>query len=275
MLTSFPPKGLGRPRPLRRLSVELEGDVPWVKIDAGIQSHPKVQKVGPWGELLHIRAICHSRLHLTDGLVTNATVTVLTIDFPPDIQQHVTANLLDAKLWEQHTNGFIIHDYSEWNQTKKEIEKLSVKRKRAGRLGGIAKGWQDAKQGARHLLKQKASRVDKSRVDQSRSETTTTSALPSGSLNGFQAFWDAYPKKRSKGDAFKVWKSIKPGEELQARILKSVAEHAASRDWQKAGGKYIPWPAKWLRAEGWEDTIEAWHDPDELPPIGEIKWPTS
>ena len=24
-------------------------------------------------------------------------------------------------------------------------------------------------------------------------------------------------------------------------------------DWQKAGGKYIPYPATWLRAQGWLD----------------------
>lgn len=69
----------------------------------------------------------------------------------------------------------------------------------------------------------------------------------------FDIFWKAYPKKKSKGEAEKAWKSIKPSEELLKTILSGLSAAKTSRDWTKEGGRYIPHPATWLRAKGWED----------------------
>lgn len=74
-----------------------------------------------------------------------------------------------------------------------------------------------------------------------------------GAMAGFDAFWAAYPKKRSKGDAEKAWKSLKPDEALQAILLQAVEVAKARDDWRKDGGKFVPHPASWLRAKGWED----------------------
>jgi hypothetical protein len=76
-------------------------------------------------------------------------------------------------------------------------------------------------------------------------------------LNGaFTEFWDAYPKKRSKGDAEKAWLKLKPDASLQSRILVSLTAASVSKDWQREGGKFIPHPATWLNAKGWEDSYE-------------------
>lgn len=69
----------------------------------------------------------------------------------------------------------------------------------------------------------------------------------------FNDFWKAYPKKRSKGDAEKAWKKLKPNEQLHNRIMKSLEQAKTSVDWTKEGGKYIPYPATWLNAKGWLD----------------------
>ena len=73
------------------------------------------------------------------------------------------------------------------------------------------------------------------------------------SMKSFPAFWSAYPKKKNKGDAEKAWKSIKPSVELLTKILEAVEVAKQGDDWRKDGGKYIPYPASWLRAKGWED----------------------
>ena len=73
------------------------------------------------------------------------------------------------------------------------------------------------------------------------------------SMQTFPKFWDAYPKKKNKGDAEKVWKSIKPDSELISKILEAVEVAKQGDDWRKESGKYIPYPASWLRAKGWED----------------------
>lgn len=70
---------------------------------------------------------------------------------------------------------------------------------------------------------------------------------------GFLSFWTAYPKKKAKGDAEKAWNTIKPTEELLQIILAKIEQEKDSEQWQKDGGKYIPYPATWLRSKRWED----------------------
>jgi hypothetical protein len=71
--------------------------------------------------------------------------------------------------------------------------------------------------------------------------------------DGFAEFWDAYPKKRSKGDARKAWNVLKPDAIQLGRILEAIARLKTSEQWLREEGRYIPYPATWLRAEGWED----------------------
>lgn len=70
---------------------------------------------------------------------------------------------------------------------------------------------------------------------------------------GFSEFWEVYPLKKSKGAARKVWDRIKPSPALLDRIIKKVKEAKTSKEWTKDNGDYIPHPASWLNAEGWED----------------------
>ena len=75
--------------------------------------------------------------------------------------------------------------------------------------------------------------------------------------DGFAAFWAAYPKKKSKGQALSAWKKLKPDSSLQVVILKAIEAQKRSPDWQKDKGKYIPYPATWLNAMAWEDEMPA------------------
>lgn len=86
----------------------------------------------------------------------------------------------------------------------------------------------------------------------------------------FEAWWDYYPKKKSKGDARKAWDQTKKIRPPLPRLIKAVIVQRASTDWIKDEGKYIPYPATWLRDERWEDVEEvdiasvvngkAWHE---------------
>lgn len=74
--------------------------------------------------------------------------------------------------------------------------------------------------------------------------------------NCFEIFWNAYPKKKSKGQAETAFKKIKPDKELLQTILDKVDEAKKSHDWKKENGQYIPYPATWLNAKGWLDEYE-------------------
>lgn len=89
------------------------------------------------------------------------------------------------------------------------------------------------------------------------SKTTTLSSA------WFNQFWAAYPKRKSKGSAEKAWKKLQPDAELLDQILKAIEVAKTRDDWRKNGGQFIPYPATWLNARGWEDdapaTISASH----------------
>ena len=83
----------------------------------------------------------------------------------------------------------------------------------------------------------------------------------------FKEFWSAYPKKRSKNNALNAWLKLKPDTDLFGRIMDSIAVFKNSHDWSKNNGQYIPYPATWLNAGGWEDEapkIEIDHEADEI-----------
>ena len=67
----------------------------------------------------------------------------------------------------------------------------------------------------------------------------------------FLAFWDLYPNRKNKGAAFKAFKKINQSEYV---VIKDGLESAKkSKEWEKDNGQYIPHPASWLNARGWED----------------------
>lgn len=79
----------------------------------------------------------------------------------------------------------------------------------------------------------------------------------------FEAFWSAYPKKKSKGVARKAWAqtaAMRPPLEELLRVIKALKR---TDDWRKEGGKFVPYPASWLRAEGWYDEPEVEVDATE------------
>ncbi len=75
--------------------------------------------------------------------------------------------------------------------------------------------------------------------------------------NLFNLFWEAYPKKKSKGDAEKWFKKNRPSEELVHLMIDKLACLKNTNSWRKDGGQYIPYPATWLNAKGWEDEVES------------------
>nr|WP_276871297.1 hypothetical protein [Fournierella massiliensis] len=71
--------------------------------------------------------------------------------------------------------------------------------------------------------------------------------------NGFERFWQAYPRKADKRAALLAWKALRPDETLVNTMLAALATQCESAPWKENGGRYIPHPAKWLSHRRWED----------------------
>lgn len=102
--------------------------------------------------------------------------------------------------------------------------------------------------------KQKKLTVDGSKPPLAQAEAE---AYKTSCASRFDEFWISYPRKKSKGTAEKAWLKLRPDEQLHGRILAAVERAKNSDDWQRDGGKFIPYPASWLNAKGWEDSTEA------------------
>lgn len=83
-----------------------------------------------------------------------------------------------------------------------------------------------------------------------------------GEPDGFAVFWNAYPKKRKRGDAVKAFKQAGITAPILAEVLAALAVQAKSFDWTKDSRRWVPLPASWLRAEGWKDDLTTYHAND-------------
>ena len=71
----------------------------------------------------------------------------------------------------------------------------------------------------------------------------------------FNQFWTAYPKHIAKQSAVKAFEKLKPDEKILEAMLKAIARQKESKQWEKDGGAFIPYPATWLNQRRWEDEL--------------------
>ena len=71
--------------------------------------------------------------------------------------------------------------------------------------------------------------------------------------DGFERFWELYPRKEGKKAARKAWDRLKVGPDLMCQIMQSLHKQKTSNQWTRDGGQYIPHPATWLNGERWKD----------------------
>lgn len=88
-------------------------------------------------------------------------------------------------------------------------------------------------------------RREEKRRDKSREDNIYTTE--------FEEFWNSFPKKVGKGDAFNAWNKINPSKTLQAKMIKAIEEQGKSRQWKQG---YIPNPSTWLNQGRWDDKLE-------------------
>ena len=94
---------------------------------------------------------------------------------------------------------------------------------------------------------------DKPRTEQNRTYTTGRKKAVEYS-EGFLRFWQAYPRKRRKEDAYQHW--VK--DELEAKadmIVFAVNESRKTKNWETEGGRFIPGGCKYLADQQYDDVV--------------------
>lgn len=77
-----------------------------------------------------------------------------------------------------------------------------------------------------------------------------------GSMIGFPAFWELYPKSKDRDGCEKAWGRLKLTPEKEQEILGILRHRIKSKDWMDQGGKFIPNPLNWIEKKGWEDKVK-------------------
>lgn len=74
---------------------------------------------------------------------------------------------------------------------------------------------------------------------------------PSFDGRSFTRFWDAYPNKIKREEAWAAWRKLAPTVEQAEAIVENLAVWKRSSRWKQDGGRFIPAAAKFLSDEGY------------------------
>lgn len=72
----------------------------------------------------------------------------------------------------------------------------------------------------------------------------------------FDQWWSLYPKKIGKLDALKAWKQVAAHFPPLDQMLSVLEQQKVSEMWLEAEGRFIPYPATYLRAGRFLDELE-------------------
>ena len=106
-----------------------------------------------------------------------------------------------------------------------------------------------------HTLNQNTPNMGQTPLFADANENSGHDAKPVDATEGFDAFWEAYPKcerKVGKAKCREIWSRNRLCKVASA-VMTALAIDAKSSDWTKDNGKFIPMPATWLNRKRYED----------------------
>lgn len=95
---------------------------PFARVALAAPWHPKLLKVPPSARWLWLAATCYCRQKETDGFLPRGAIPGLGVDRPWPL----VAQLLATRLFEDATDGYKVHDYEHWQETKAEVQERRV-----------------------------------------------------------------------------------------------------------------------------------------------------
>lgn len=113
----------------------------WIKLDDQWMDHPKIIKAGRDARDIWLASITWCAKHLTDGYFPTELLPSLAVSagVPVANCQTFATTLLEVCLWDATSNGYMVHDYLDYNPTKEQTEANRMARAAAGKAGGDAK----------------------------------------------------------------------------------------------------------------------------------------
>ncbi len=249
----------------------------FVDVHTGIPSSPKHAPLSDAAFRLWMHALCWSKEHLTDGFIPAAMLPTLHPRGRKVVTELLAVMVPDkGPLWHEVEGGYRIHDYAEWQETKDRVqERRQQWRERKSRsrvtlmpiMPDVTRDtMRDTMRDSREIHGVIPSDVRGRGINnRQRREHTATKKWRDDAL--FVRFYDAYPAPVNPARAYVAWCKHRVDEALLQRMLDALEWQKRTPQWTKDDGAYIPHPATWLNAEGWESKPQTTARVDAPAPI--------
>ena len=220
----------------------------WIKLDDQWMDHPKIIRAGRDARDMWLASITWCAKHLTDGYFPSELLPSLAVTAGVDVANCLTfaSILVEVCLWDIAENGYMVHDYLDYNPTKEQTESNRIARSEAGKAGGLASSSKrSSKSQANAQAKVKQSSTPspspspslKEREDGAKAPTRSTKAdqrTQTPAIQLIKGLTGKYPNKANYDEAIEVLGPTPDGEK--------AAE--CYRTWVKRG--YNPNALTWL-----------------------------
>ena len=168
---------------------------------------------------------------------------------PSNLARMVGETLEVVEGWLEELRHAGVYDISEdgsiYSRRMIRDENLRQIRANGGKLGG----------NPNLKIKNKVNLEDNQKVKQNPTPSSSSSSSSSKNIytDAFEEFWQAYPSKTGKGEAYKSWKRVGPDKQLTEKIIASVDVY---KDSKRVKDGFVKNPATWLNQRCWEDEVE-------------------
>ena len=139
----------------------------------------------------------------------------------------------------------------------------SRKKAKSGKSGGSAKQTPSKQEASAKQTESKPLSPDKQTASEKENENEKENEVeieeekekkhPALICDGkcFTSFFDAYPNKRKRDDAWEKWKTLNPDHATVDQIMSAVAAWKQSTQWTEDGGRFIPLAVNFLSDSGY------------------------
>ena len=158
--------------------------MPWVRIDDHFDEHLKHAAAGPLCWALWVAGLAYCNRNLTDGFIPSSTVPrlvnwkyleppgpdgrrrLVTIGVTSgaqgdDVTSEYVAGLLVAHgIWEERDGGYYVHDFPDYQPSKKEVIRSRKQTQERTRLGGLARARTGKRKEGRYVKSQQSHQQD-------------------------------------------------------------------------------------------------------------------
>lgn len=94
-------------------------------------------------------------------------------------------------------------------------------------------------------------------------------------MDEFERWWSEYPRKCAKADARKAWLQTSAARPPLLTLIEATRRACRDPQWTRDAGRFIPYPATWLRGERWADegvVLEKIAPPRAEPNAADVAW---